>query len=432
MLTAPVPAPTNAERLTTAPQRPLRIAQVSKADASGGGASRVAQELTALLRRAGHDAVHFASWWKAPRPDSRSLYGERLQAPIRRLHQLTKRFGLPELVPAELAILVREGVHRYDVVHFHDLSSAISPLTVFAMSHLVPTLWTVHDCSPFTAGCLYPLDCERFRAGCGACPQLGTWPLDTRRDLTALLHRVKRFTARAGRIRYVTPSRWASELAFSSGLLRAAPEVLPNGVDTQVFRPRDRAELRRRLGLPNERPIVLLSAGDVLDERKGARYALAALRRTRDVPWFVLVVGNFSEQAREALEGLDHLATGYLSTSERLAEAYAAADLFLFCSLADNLPLVVLEAMACGTPTVGFATGGVPEMVETEVSGLLVPPRDVAALAGALRRAADPGFCRQLGRAARLRMERHFSHARFLARHLALYRGLATASEVRP
>ncbi len=400
--------------------RPLRIAIISKADAAGGGASRVAQELTTLLRARGHDATHWASWWRQPRDDLQAAYG----AWVRSLHKWMKRLGLPEAVPAELPELFRRGVHRCDIVHFHDISSAFSPLTVLALGRLVPTVWTIHDCSPFTGGCLYPMECTRYQTGCGRCPQLGAWPLDTGRDFTSLLHRLKRLTAERGRITYVTPSAWAASTAISSRLFREPPRVLPNGVDVDVFHPGDREALRRRFQIPVDRPTLLLSSGNVMDKRKGVHLALAALRRHAPTKWFLVVVGAFDDDTREALAGFDYWATGYVSDTRRLAEIYAAADVFLFCSLADNMPLVVLETMACGVPTVGFATGGVPEMVEHGVSGYLVPCGDVGALATALARAADLEDVRRWGRAARERAVVNFSHASFVDRHIELYRSL--------
>ncbi len=165
-----------------------RIAIISKSDSTGGGASRVAEDLSAVMNERGHQAVHWCGRLAEERAAARRAYG----AGVRLAQEALRAVGLLELVPVELVrILARIRLGRYDVVHFHDLGDAFSPWTVRAVAALVPTVWTFHGCSPFTGGCLYPMDCARFVRGCGACPQLGEWPLG-RFDATATSARLKR------------------------------------------------------------------------------------------------------------------------------------------------------------------------------------------------------------------------------------------------
>jgi len=401
----------------------MKIALVSKADSYGGGASRVAEELTHLLSHAGYTVHHWASWagkgWSSTRLP---LYG-RFERHIRGAHFAVKKLGFPELIPFELAVLLRKRrILDYDLIHFHDLSSAISPVTLSVLSRIRPVVWTIHDCSPFTGGCLYPMGCEKYKTGCGGCPQIGEWPIDSRLDMTRLLHQVKRDLHGSGRVVMATPSRWMSDTAFASGLFQRAPEVVSNGIDTDLYVPSiDKAALRRDLGLPENRRIVLLSAGHILDERKGTRFAIEALRQTADLNPFLLLVGSLDDRAHSVLEGFDRCATGYVGDPAQLARFYGAADLFVFCSLADNQPLVVLETMATGTPTVGFATGGMTEMVVQDETGYLVVQRDQQALAGAIRRAFEDDRAATWGRNARRRVVDRYSHARLLAGHVELY-----------
>src|SRR5687768_385988 len=130
----------------------MRIALISKADRFGGGASRVAEELCVLLQEAGHTAHHFAATASELKPYMKPVYGgRRLRKIVRLAHYGTQRLGLQELIPWEYLVLrLTHKLTNYDLVHFHDLSSAISPLTVrFAARHL-PTVWTFHDYAAFT------------------------------------------------------------------------------------------------------------------------------------------------------------------------------------------------------------------------------------------------------------------------------------------
>ena len=407
----------------------MKICQVSKADSFGGGASRVAEELTQLLIEEGYGAEHWVSWTGAGYNEyRRPLYGS-IERTIRRAHIGAKMFlSMPEVIPFELPIFLRnDRWKRFDLFHFHDLSSAISPLTLHMLSRRRPVVWTIHDCSPFTGGCLYPMECGRFRTSCGSCPQIGQWPIDAALDLTRLWRAVKRHVHKSGRITLVTPSQWMADFAMSSGMLKERPIVIPNGVDIKRYRPGNKAALRQEFGLAEERTVVLLSAGHVKDPRKGIRFALDALRTVVDLKPVILLVGAVDETARTMLAGFDIIETGYVGDPTKLARAYAASDLLLFCSLAENMPLTILEAMACGVPLVGFAAGGVPELIVQNETGLTVPPENEGELNQALRWALSAGKLADWGRAARARAESCYSHDKLLSAHEALYEQIILA-----
>ena len=405
----------------------VNVAIISKSDARGGGASRVAEDLAGGLQRRGIAATHFIAHKGERDFDEglQSLYRRR-QSQIDLGQRVFRKIGLPDVIPLEwssaaLARIVRD----YDVIHFHDLTTVMSPWTVRWMAGRRPCVWTFHDCSPFTGGCFYPMDCDRFRTRCGdrgGCPQIGHFPTNGKIDLTGFIQRTKAALHATGRLTCVTPSQWMSHVAHSSGLFREAPTVLANGVDTRTFKPSgDRAALRRALGVPDDRPVVLIAAGDLRDPRKGLVHSVAALNAVADLDPFALIVGHAGPELEAALGGIDFKAVGYVDGRADLARWYSVADVFLFCSLADNQPIAILETMACGVPLVGFATGGIPEMVESGRSGMVVPQRDDAALQGALRAALVPGTNRAWGLAARALVESRFSDDAFIDRHLDLY-----------
>lgn len=403
--------------------RKLRIAQVSKADAHGGGASRVAEILADGARRHGLISHHWASWAGKGFDDEQvfSLYGKR-DSLVRNAHTVVKRIGFPELMPFELIPMARSGMLKnYDLFHFHDISSAISPLTLRFIARSLPVVWTIHDCSPFTGGCLYPMGCERFKQGCGSCPQLGIWPVDTVVDGTRVGRRSKEVLHQKGDVVSITPSRWMSDLAYSSGMFQQKPIVVPNGIDERVFFPTDKIEARRKIGIPSNRRVILMSAGNLLDERKGTRFALEAIEAVRDLDPFLLLVGSLSEEDVRLFEKYDYHHAGYIDSPEKMALVYSAGDIFLFCSLADNHPLSVLETMSVGTPTVGFATGGIPEIVIQDFNGYLVPPRNLSALIAGLRRAFDSNLHLIWAKNGRDTVEKSFTSERMTRKHLELY-----------
>lgn len=412
------------------PDEASLVAIVSKADRHGGGASLVAEDLADLLNRHGHRAEHWLlNPATAPRDFQRIIGGRLGSRIIRRFHWFTRQFGLPDVAPLEFLFL-RKHLHRFAIVHFHDCSSAIANHTIRWTARRCPTVWTFHDCSAFTAGCLYPMDCRKFERRCGRCPQLDRWPLGGRLplDFTGVLQDVRRRTAAEAHFVALAPSHWMARQAVLSGMFAAPPRVVPNFVDRKRFRPRDRAKLRAELRLNPDRPWVLVAAGSLADPRKGVADAVSAVVRCERGPGIILV-GREDPQVAALAAGLETRVTGFVASPDELARWYAAADCLLFPSLADNLPCTILEAMACGTPTIGYAVGGVPDLIESERHGRLVPCRDVAALAAALAEALDrPELLRRWGEAARRRAESEFSEERFLSNHLAIYRELSPAA----
>lgn len=398
---------------------------VSKATAPGGGASRVAEDLAGLVRASGREVDHWVGFYSgAPRPGLRQLHGPRALRPLVRLvHRLADRAGLPGALPLELAVLAPR-LAGYELLHFHDLPGAVSPLTLFTASLARPCVLTLHDCSFFTGGCIQPLDCPRFAQGCGDCPQRGVWPVSAGPDRTALLARMKRRILRrataSGRLSLAAPSRWMASMLETAGV-RVPVQVIPNSVDCRLHAPVDRAQTRRDLGLPLDRPLVLVMSGSLADRFKGVPQAAEALRRLAGPRPLVLAVGIPGDSMRELFAGLDVRFTGYLAERGQLARHMAAADVLLYPSLADNLPLTVIEAMACGVPAVSFATGGIRELIDHDRNGWLAPCMDIDALAKGLHLAVHQGAATAWGRAARDKAAQRFSHERALADHLELY-----------
>jgi glycosyltransferase involved in cell wall biosynthesis len=409
----------------------MRIAIVSKADRYGGGASRVAEDLCVLLDSKGHTAHHFISSATELKPYMRSMYGGRqLRKLVHLAHNVTQRFGLQEFVPWEYFVLrLTQGLLDYDLVHFHDLSSAISPLTVRLVAKRVPTVWTFHDYAAFTGGCIFPMECTRFQAGCGDCPQLDLWPLNRSNgiDFTRRILKIKHKTFRDVLIDVVAPCEWMARTARSSGIQFKRLTVIPYGIDTSACLPLEKAKVRQSLGFMTQKPIVLLSAGDITDMRKGMIYAVQTLKKIQpEMDPLVLVVGKMSEDARQMLGNIEVLETGYLKDDNKKLQYFAAADVFLFCPLDDNMPLTILETMATATPMVGFATGGIPEVVEHLRTGYLGHKGDIDDVVRGMRIAICEKRAPEWGRETRRVISERYTHELFLRHHLELYRAAIT------
>ncbi|WP_414622882.1 glycosyltransferase [Calothrix sp. CCY 0018] len=412
----------------------MKVAVVSKSDRSGGGASRVAEDLAAWLNEAGHLADHFVAFHcNEPLSFQQNLYGGGRRIKLcKKIHQKTNELGFYELFPAEYWINLNWVINNYDIVHFHDLYSAISPLTLALTARRKPTFFTVHDCSAFTGYCLYPMGCDKFTTNCHQCPQLPTGknqkPIP---DRTRQVQSIKRWVADKFPIHYIFPSNWMLSEAHKSLKFNTSPLVIPYGIDLKPFPTEKKEDVKISLGIPENRPVVAISAHVLDDPRKGVKFAIAALQSVRDLSPIVISVGICNTELKQALEGLEVKEMGYIKDPQLLAQVYSAADIMLFCTLADNLPLTVLEAMAASTPVVSFATGGVPEMIQSGSNGVLVEPANQQALNQALRQALLSPNLREMGQQARKDVENNFSKTAFLERHLKIYQNLPLSDDIK-
>jgi glycosyltransferase involved in cell wall biosynthesis len=300
----------------------------------------------------------------------------------------------------------------------------------------MPLVWTLHDQWAFCGAEHYtspPLPCEtassdeRFAAGYSptsrpvheAGPDLNrrTW-LRKRRAWRRPIH-------------IVCLSHWMADCARRSTLMGDWPiTVIPNPINLNVWGPWDQAQARALLGLPAERPLVLYGAmGGAADPRKGADLLLEALQRLR-----VQVAGTPLEQLELVVFGQGRPAqppdlgfpihySGRLHDDLSLRLLYAAADVFVIPSRQDNLPNTGLEAHACGTPVVAFATGGLVDIIDNQITGVLAKPFDPLSLAAAIRWVLeDPQRRWQLGQAARQRAERLWDPERVAGLYADVYR----------
>ena len=404
---------------------PARIAFLSKSDETGGGASRVACQLRDLIAK--HDEGFGIDHWvglRDPQPPLLGLHGKRLDWKAYRIaRKLSYWVGLPDFLTME-RLNFSPRKHAYHLFHVHDISDAISPYTLKSLAKHAPVVWTLHDCSPFTGGCIYPLDCTAYHAThCGHCPQLGRWPLMTGIDRTSYMQSYKVAMINEALDAVICPSQWIAEQARRAGVDGALLAVIPNAVDSMTFSPHDRMQSRQELGLPRDAKILLLASMDFRNPYKGWEFALQALSQLQQ-PLYVMLIGA-NQRAMAFPAQHKYLTMERTFDRRRLAKYYAACDLLLFPSMADNCPLVLLESMACGTPAAAFDSGGIREIIDHESDGWLAVQGDTAALVRGIQIAMENETVRcGWSRNAREKMLKKFNEETFLKSHLSLYEAL--------
>ena len=275
------------------------------------------------------------------------------------------------------------------------------------------------------------------------CPDLTIYPA-IRRDATADNFRVKQETYAGSRLYFSAHSAWLLDRARQSMLGAGAVDyrLLPTGVDLSTFRPGDQRAARAELGLPGEQPILLFAANRARTSGfKDSATALETVRRMAraapDNPYLLVALGE--DGPAEAIDSSELRWLPYERDLHRLAMYYQAADVFLHAANADNFPTTILQALACGLPVVATAVGGIPEQVRSlagapgawdgaghprgEATGVLVPPRDPAAMAeAATALMTDPALRNELARNAAADAHARFDPDRQLDATIEWYR----------
>jgi glycosyltransferase involved in cell wall biosynthesis len=203
-------------------------------------------------------------------------------------------------------------------------------------------------------------------------------------------------------------------LVSQGGLNPAKIRVVANGVDvTAIDAARPGPAVRRELGLPEGVPVIGL-VGRLDHWGKGHKELFEAMARLRErLPVHALIVGGGRrmDEVRQSAESLGLAsAVHFLGPRRDVPDLLNAMDIFVLPSYSEGVSLALLEAMAAGKPVIATAVGGLPEVVTDGDNGLLIPPRDAGALAGALERLlSDPPWAQHLGASARAHVREHYS-----------------------
>jgi glycosyltransferase involved in cell wall biosynthesis len=248
----------------------------------------------------------------------------------------------------------------------------------------------MHDAWLLSGHCAHSFDCERWKTGCGSCPDLTIYP-SIRRDATARNWARKQDIFSKSRLYISTPSRWLMEKVQQSMLATSIVEskVIPNGVNLAVFHPENKTTVRAVLDIPRNQKVVLFAAngvrGNVWKDYPTMRAAIEEVgKRLRKED--VLFVALGEQGTPERAGGAQIRFVPFARDPSEVARYYQAADVYLHAARADTFPNTILEALACGIPVVATAVGGIPEQVDDSKTGILVSPGDVKAMTDGLTR----------------------------------------------
>lgn len=312
-----------------------------------------------------------------------------------------------------------------DIVQLHWIGGNSFNLSSL-QSIRAPIVWRLSDQWPFCG--IQHL--EPDRRAYAMPPPNGRW-LHRSSDFSERVRLNKWLTyQRLAQLVLVCPSRWLMDETRHSALLGDRPiELIPTSCDTELFSPKDRNVCREALGISQESFVVLVGATSMRTKWKGLDLFIQAMAEFGNslpvaTPVEIVTFGQdaFDAPALNGVVRVTHL--GPVRERRLMSILYNAVDLFAAPSRMENLANTVLESLACGTPVVAFAIGGMPDMIEHRVNGYLASPFDIMDFAQGIRWGLAQRGCDEVRENCRRKIVMGFSTDREIEAYLRLYNAL--------
>lgn len=322
-----------------------------------------------------------------------------------------------------------------DIIHLHWINQGM--LSLGDLKKILKSgkaiVWTMHDMWPFTGICHYAGECERYAEHCHHCPMI--YKNGGKKDLSYRIFNKKEKLYNSARITFVACSRWLESMAKKSALLKGQVITnIPNAININLFRPRDKAEARTKLQLPPDKKLLLFGSVKITDKRKGLIYLVDACKLLNEkYPEMkdsvgVVVFGQQSSQLEKMLP-FPVYAMNYVSSEKEIVDIYNAVDLFVTPSLEDNLPNTIMEAMACGIPCIGFNVGGIPQMIDHLHNGYVARYKSAEDLANGIYWALSESGYASLSEEACRKVASNYSESIVAKKYINIYNKAVKSEE---
>ena len=385
----------------------MRVAQINVVATLSTG--RIAVEIIHALTNRGHKGLMAFSRGYAPADVPWIRIGNAADVNLHGIcARLTDRAGFFSRL-ATRRLIKQLRAYRPDVVHLHNLHGYYLHLpTLFAYlrEENLPVVWTLHDCWAYTGHCAYysmvqgeneegrhrraqaPLGCQRWKKGCGRCPQKHAYPRSLLLDQSRRNWADKKaMSLGLSRMVLVTPSQWLANEVRQSFLHPFPLRVIPNGIDLSTFFPCQDSEylasVVRKYKLEElAGRHMLLSVASTWDERKGLEDFIE-LSKALSPEEFIVLVGLSDWQMEKLPKNI--LGIGRTDSLRELCALYTAADLYISLSHEETMGMTLIEAMACGTQVLCYDTTALPENVPPQ-TGSVVPLGNIDLVATEARR----------------------------------------------
>ncbi len=382
----------------------MKVLQVNYSDHLRGGGSAIAMYRLHLgLKKAGVDSKILCGNKSLDSDDSVQIKRNyRLESTLK---SITSRLGLNDIHCHSSFKIKEEQIYQEaDVLNFHLIhSNFFNYLAIPSLTKEKPAVFTLHDMWSMTGHCAYSYDCDRWKIGCGKCPYPNTQPA-INRDNSHLEWKLKEWVYNHSNLTIVADSHWLTQKAKASILNKFSIHHIPYGLDTDIYQPLNSQFCRNLLGIAPEKKVLMFSAVDLKDLRKGGDLlikVLQSLPKSLKNEVILMVLGEGGEALVKSVD-FPTMNFGYVSSDRLKAILYSAADLFLLPSRAEAFGIVAQEAASCGIPTVAFNLGGIPDVVRQNVNGYLAKAENIQDFAqGIIQLLEDDNLRKTMGYSGR-------------------------------
>ncbi len=350
-----------------------------------GSTGKIARSLCSVLKESGNE--YFFAYGIGHYDDENSIcLSNWVESHIHdQLSKITGKQGyFSALRTVQLIRKLKE--ENPDIIHLHNLHGNYLCLPIlfkYLRNTRAKIIITMHDCWWFTGKCAWFtfVQCEKWKTGCGGCPQWGVYPKSYFFDRSKKCFEDKKkwLTSLGNRLTIVTPSEWLAGLVRESFLGEYPIKVINNGIDLAVFHPTD-SDFRTRYGIRGGVKLIL-GVAFTWGKAKGLD-VFVWLSENLPEDYQIVLVGTNDTTDRELPRKI--ISIHKTNDQHELAEIYTAVDVFVNPTREEVLGMTNIESLACGTPVVTFRTGGCPEIV-TEECGIIVPYNNRDAMLDAVK-----------------------------------------------
>lgn len=315
-------------------------------------------------------------------------------------------------------------VEKYDIdlVHFHNIhGNYIGISDIGWISQYCKVVWTLHDMWALTGHCAYSLECDNWiYNGCQSCINTKLYPhmlVDTANSR----YNVKKKSFTDKNIVFVAPSKWLINQCNKTFLANEQKVLIYNGVNTDIFCPLDKEEIRKKYNISKEKIVLLFVANGIDSPYKGMDVLEKALALVEDKEKYELVIVGRGGQS-SILGDYNRRYMGYISSDKKMNELYNLANVFILPSRAENFPCSILESMAAGTPVIASNAGGIAEQVDEKTGWLFEVNnyRQLSQIINAIAEKTDE--LRDMGMQCLKRVKKYFTEEKMLREYQQLYK----------
>jgi len=312
----------------------------------------------------------------------------------------------------------------FDILHLHFIANGFVDIRELKKFDK-PIVWTLHDSWPFTGICHYFYTCTNYLESCGRCPMLKS---DNPLDFTNKIWKIKKKTYQRLKLNIVSPSKWLGKAANQSSLMGGFPlAVIPNPIDSNLFRPYSKEIVRKSLDLKSDMKYILFGAYKAtVDSNKGFSDLVNALQyiHANSTQSIELIVFGSDKSPIEIQDSFPINYIGYIDSEEKMANIYNAANVTIVPSKSENLSYVIMESLSCGIPVVAYNIGGNSDLIDHKTNGYLANAFDYVDLATGIIWCIENNTVNELSENARSKVLENFSIEKVSRSYKKLYENL--------